>query len=120
MRIFEVTSPSPVLLAMGKQLAGFLDKVSPPSSARIRLTKHLLTKMNKYAIRPSSVAAMVKKAFRFHGKRLEQLPVNDRIILRKTDRTGLVVVKNAQGDYVLVTIDPTLYNTEHPSPELAV
>lgn len=76
--------------------------------------------MNKYAIRPNQVAAMVKKAFRFHGKRLEQLPVNDRIILRKTDRTGLVVVKNAQGDYVLVTIDPTLYNTEHPSPELAV
>jgi hypothetical protein len=51
---------------------------------------------------------------------LAELGTNNRIILRKTDKTGLVVVKNTHGDYVLATIDPNLYNVKNPSPELRV
>jgi hypothetical protein len=120
MRIFEVLAPAATLLELGKQLQPLLDAIPVPNNKRVKLTKHLLIKMLRYNIRANIVAAMVRKAFRVHSRPLEQLAVNSRIVLRKTDQTGLVVVKNVDGDYVLATIDPTLYNVTNPSPELRV
>lgn len=120
MRISEVTAPAASLLELGKQLQPMLDAIPVPNNRRVKLTKHLLTKMTRYNIRANIVAAMVRKAFRVHREPLSKLDVNNRIVLRKTDRTGLVIVKNTMGDYVLATIDPTLYNEVNPSPELRV
>ena len=120
MLIFEVLAPANTRLELGKQLQSILDAVRGPENSRVKLTKHLLDKMLQYNIRASNVAAMVKKAFRFHNRPLAELGTNNRIILRKTDKTGLVIVKNTQGDYVLATIDPNLYNVKNPSPELRV
>ena len=120
MRIFEVTAPAASLKELGKQLQPLLDAITVPNDKKIKLTKHFLKKMLRYNIRPNIVKSMVKKAFRVHSRPLEQLAENSRIVLRKTDQTGLVVVKNVDGDYVLATIDPTLYNVTNPSPELRV
>lgn len=120
MLIFELVAPANTRLELGKQLQSLLEKVPVPNNKHLKLTKHLLDKMRQHAIRSSSVVAMVKKAFRFHQRALVTLPENNRMILRKTDGTGLVVSKTPQGDYVLVTIDPTLYNEKNPSPELRV
>jgi len=76
--------------------------------------------MLQHNIRSSLVKSMLKKALRVHARPMASLPENNRIILRKTDGTGLVVTKTPQGDLVLVTIDPTLYNVQNASPELRV
>jgi len=120
MLIFEVLAPANSRLELGKQLETLLSKLPVPNNKKIKLTKHILDKMLQYNIRSSNVVAMVKKAFRVHNRQMTSLPENSRIILRKTDGTGLVVTKTPQGDYVLVTIDPTLYNVKNASPELRV
>jgi len=120
MLIFEVLAPANSRLELGKQLETLLSKIPVPDNKKIKLTKHLLNKMLQHNIRSSFVKSMLKKAFRVHARPMAVLPENKKIVLRKTDGTGLVVTKNPQGDYVLVTIDPTLYNVKNPSPELRV
>lgn len=120
MLIFEVLAPANSRQELGKQLETLLSKIPVPDDKKIKLTKHLLNKMLQHNIRSSLVKSMLKKALRVHARPMASLPENKKIVLRKTDGTGLVVTKNSHGDLVLVTIDPTLYNVKNPSPELRV
>ena len=71
----------------------------------------------------SNVAAMLRKALRYHGLRIQNMQPLARVVVRGTDRSGIVLAKaadNSSAGWILVTYDPTLNNERSPVPELPV
>lgn len=123
MLIVEVLRLSPEQKSVIDTLNPLIQSLRMPDNKSVMITRHFASKMHQSGVRPSKVAAMLRKALRYHGLRIRNMQPLARVVVRGTDRSGIVLAKaadNSSAGWILVTYDPTLNNEKSPVPELPV